>query len=190
MDKKEVEQRYNELVNGIEEWNGYDGRGKGVDVYVCKKCGEKVYTRYKDKGVTPFTIGCQKCNETMVHELTISEVEAGVMSFKVQNWVRPTLEQTLKYNEEEREGLVEHILNGGLMLEEELEKENIDEGRGILIGVKCHDNGKMEYSITNMDYDDIVSLLNMIKSAKLPERRHWNQVKETIEENIIEYENH
>ena len=38
------------------------------------------------------------------------------MGFEVHNWVRPTFEQFEKLNEFQ----VEHFLNGGLFLEEEL----------------------------------------------------------------------
>ena len=58
MDKIE---EYKELINNIESIPMYDGRNKGIDVYVCNKCGHKFYTKYKDKGVTPFVIKCRNC---------------------------------------------------------------------------------------------------------------------------------
>lgn len=121
MNKDELKQRYDELVSGIETAQMFDGRNKGVDVYVCKKCGKRFYTRYKDKGVTPFTIKCRHCEHgTMMHDQTISEQVANVMAFEVHNWVRPTFDQLLKLNE----GAQEHVLNGGLMLEDELEQKS------------------------------------------------------------------
>lgn len=120
MNKEELKQQYDELISGIETAKMFDGRNKGVDVYVCKKCGKRFYTRYKDKGVTPFTIKCRHCEHgTMMHDQTISEQVANVMAFEVHNWVRPTFEQLQKLSE----GAQEHVLNGGLMLEDELEKD-------------------------------------------------------------------
>lgn len=121
MNKEELKQQYNELVSAIETAEMFDGRNKGVDVYVCKKCGKRFYTRYKDKGVTPFTIKCRHCEHgTMTHDQTISEQVANVMAFEVHNWVRPTFEQLQKLSD----GAQEHVLNGGLMLEDELDSED------------------------------------------------------------------
>lgn len=122
MDKKELKARYDKLIAEIESAKVYDGRNKGVDVYVCKKCGSQFYTRYKDKGVTPFTIRCRReaCGATMIHKSTIYEEEARNCRLAVHNWVRPTFEQFLKLNEVAQE----HVLNGGLMLEDELDNED------------------------------------------------------------------
>lgn len=124
MDTKEMREqykaKYDGMVNTIEAARMYDGRGKGVDVYVCNECGAVYYTRYKDKGVTPFTIHCRKCKMgTMVHRNTIPEYGGKVLdlSEEIHNWVRPTFEQFLKLNE----GAKQHVLQGGLMLDEELE---------------------------------------------------------------------
>lgn len=118
MTNLELKQKYDKLVAEIESAEVYDGRGKGIDVYVCEKCGKQLYTRYKDKGVTPFTIKCRYCeNGTMEHDSTISEQGANIMGYEVHNWVRPTFEQLLQLSE----GAQEHVLNGGLMLEDELE---------------------------------------------------------------------
>lgn len=118
MEKNELKQKYDKLVAEIESAKMFDGRGKGVDVYVCEKCAKQFYTRYKDKGVTPFTIRCRRdaCAATMIHRITISEAQAKNDGLVVHNWVRPTFEQFLKLNE----GAQEHVLNGGLMLEDEL----------------------------------------------------------------------
>lgn len=123
MDKKELKKKYDELVAEIESAQMFDGRNKGVDLYQCKDCGFQFYTRYKDKGVTPFTVRCRNCDHgTAVHEKTITEQTASFMGFKVHNWVRPTFEQLLKLSD----GAIEHVLNGGLMLEDEL-KSSEDE---------------------------------------------------------------
>lgn len=120
MNKDELKQRFDELVSGIETAKMFDGRNKGVDVYVCEKCGSQFYTRYKDKGVTPFTIRCRReaCGATMIHRSTISEEEARNCRLTVHNWVRPTFEQLQTLSD----GAIEHVLNGGLILEDELEQ--------------------------------------------------------------------
>lgn len=69
---------------------------------------------YKDKGVTPFTMRCTRCGGTMYHTKTFDKktVPPYVMVF---DWYRPTLEQTLKMSD----GMIDHILNGGLILDSE-----------------------------------------------------------------------
>lgn len=122
MSKNELEKQYSKLLKEIETMRMYDGRNKGVDVYVCDKCGKTIYTRYKDKGVTPFTIACRdnECKGTMMHDRTISEMDAMLNKLTVHNWVRPTLQWLDKQRQKGKAGLVEHVLNGGLVLESEL----------------------------------------------------------------------
>lgn len=118
---KPIREEYEKMVAEIESAKIFDGRGKGVDVYCCEECGEEFYTRYADKGVTPFTILCRHCGHgTAMHVKTISEQRATIIAVlggaKIHNWVRPTFEQLCKVDK----GYVEHVLNGGLMLEDEL----------------------------------------------------------------------
>lgn len=120
MNKKQIKKRYDTLIAGVEQQRIYDGRGKGVDVYLCEKCDGIVLTRYRDKGVTPFMIRCRCCEKgLMMHKETISERQAEYIcltqGIKVKEWVRPTFDRLLKLNE----GTQEHVLNGGLILEEE-----------------------------------------------------------------------
>lgn len=132
MDKTELKKRYDKLISGIEKAQMYDGRNKGVDVYVCKKCGERFYTRYKDKGVTPFSLTCRKCKATMTHDDTIPERIANVMGFKVHNWIRPTFEQLQQLSA----GMQEHVLDGGLVLEDEhLPKSEAEQEKERIKGV-------------------------------------------------------
>lgn len=117
MNEKELKDKYNVLVENIETARIYDGRNKGVDVYVCKTCGRKIYTRYKDKGVTPFVMNCRNCGYGLAQHIeTITEDTAAIMKYEVLNWVRPTFEQLLKLDE----NYINHVLDGGLMLEDEL----------------------------------------------------------------------
>ena len=117
--KLKIRRQYKKLVASVEEMKMFDGRGKGVDVYICEKCGRKTLTRYKDKGVTPFVMQCPYCDGYTQHVDTITEQEAVMIGFteniRVQNWVRPPLWWLLKHKE-----AVDHVLNGGLVLEKEV----------------------------------------------------------------------
>lgn len=110
MTRKKIEKQYNKLVSEIEEKIMYDGRGT-VDRYICDTCGYMRHTTYKDKGVTPFVMRCPKCGGDMAHRQTFKKDTDWV---EVKNWYRPTLEQTLGMSE----GMIEYVLNGGLILEE------------------------------------------------------------------------
>lgn len=122
MSEKELKREYAKLIARINKERMYDGRDKGVDVYICRKCGAIFYTRYKDKGVTPFTILCRnkECDDIMMHEDTVSEMDAMLNKVTVHNWVRPTFEWLNKQRKKDNESVIEHILNGGLILEQEL----------------------------------------------------------------------
>ena len=122
MTEKELKRDYDALVKRVPDEKMYDGRNKGVDVYICKKCGARFYTRYKDKGVTPFTIACRNedCKELMMHEDTTSEMYAMLNKVTVHNWVRPPFEWLNKQRKKGKDSLIEHVLQGGLVLENEL----------------------------------------------------------------------
>lgn len=104
--------RYRKLLRRIENMSIYDGRGEGIDVYECYGCGHKLYTYYRDKGVTPFIICCPKCPDVMRHNKTAVTV-SGIMPIP---WVRPTFKQMLKLSPEQ----IEHVLHGGLILKTHL----------------------------------------------------------------------
>ena len=114
MNKDEITKRYNELVSEIETLRMYDGRGE-YNGYECKKCGYVTVTLYADKGVTPFVLRCPKCGGNAVHEYTSL---TRPRYSPVKRWVRPTLEQLLKMSP----ATIEHVLNGGLVFEEELKE--------------------------------------------------------------------
>lgn len=121
---------YNRIVARIEKADMYDGRNRGVDVYLCNTCGRCIYTRYKDKGVTPFTMQCRTagCPGTMTHRTTVSEEFMASKDIKVLNWVRPSWEQLEKMRRDfidgnmnmNYKGVEKHLENGGLMLEDEI----------------------------------------------------------------------
>ena len=108
--------QYKKLLRGIDEMGIYDGRGRGVDVYICDECGAQYYTRYSDKGVTPFTIACRACGHgTMLHRERMSGIPAEWVGVKVHNWVRPTFRQLLRLSS----GMQDHVIMGGLVLEDD-----------------------------------------------------------------------
>lgn len=112
MNRKELEKRYNDLVKNEESLQVYDGRGKGVDVYTCEKCCNKIYTVYVNKGVTPFCMPCPKCGGTMQHTETVPLYQ--IPSYiKIAKWICPSFKKMLKGGE----GMIDHVLNGGLVLE-------------------------------------------------------------------------
>lgn len=103
--------KYQEMIDGL-EGTVYDGRGRGIDVYRCDKCGGETCTKYVDFGVTPFVMKCSHCGGNAVHRETV----AGVLNKTVHEWVRPPYE----YYKRMSKGLREHIEQGGLVLRQEL----------------------------------------------------------------------
>lgn len=117
MNKETIKKEYDELVSSIESRRMYDGRGE-YNGYVCKNCGYITVTLYKDKGVTPFVIPCEKCGGDAVHEISSRYAPPALPGMsEVKNWVRPTFEQLMKMSQ----ATIDHVLNGGLVFEDELE---------------------------------------------------------------------
>lgn len=92
----------------------FDGRGTGVDVYICDYNPEHQFrTYYKDYGVTPYTIRCRECKHgTMRHLRTIkcpSEIYRDALADGY--WYRPGMWYFLMHRHER-----EHLLLGGLVL--------------------------------------------------------------------------
>lgn len=111
MTKKQISRKYNCLLARVENMEIYDGRNT-VDQYQCGKCHFRVFTTYKDKGVTPFAIRCPICGGSMQHNRTFSK-DTFPEDIRVLNWYRPELKHLLKMNVFE----IDHVLNGGLILE-------------------------------------------------------------------------
>ena len=111
MDKKDIKDRYENLVKRIEFEKIYDGRGL-FDLYECEDCGANKITTYRDKGITPFMIKCA-CGKYMEHTNTYKSVPNDI---NVEEWVRPTLEEAYKLDEHQ----LEYLFNGGLFLKSEL----------------------------------------------------------------------
>lgn len=116
MTQRQIIEKYSKLVAEIETMRMYDGRGE-YNGYECEKCGFVTVTLYQDKGVTPFIIRCSKCGGLARHEYTSKNPPPASPRYSpVKKWVRPTLEQLLKMSP----ATIEHVINGGLVFEEEL----------------------------------------------------------------------
>ena len=109
MKKKEIETKYQEMLDGIKSSTIYDGRGT-YDVYKCDKCGKEVLTTYADKGVTPFCIPCE-CGSNMNHIYTYKTQPKGI---EPKRFYRPPVKEMYNMNDSQ----LDHIFNEGLILEE------------------------------------------------------------------------
>lgn len=116
--KKDITKRYTKMASTIEDAKIHDGRGT-YDLYECEKCGRNKITTYAAKGVTPFIIRCS-CGGLMQHTRSFKNVPDYIRVFR---WKRPTLEQTMKLSK----GMMEHVLNGGLVLD--IDDEDLEERR-------------------------------------------------------------
>ncbi|MDH6304629.1 hypothetical protein M2459_001364 [Parabacteroides sp. PF5-5] len=111
MKNENITNRYEEMLSTIEDAKIYDGRGV-YDLYECEKCGHQQITLYEDKGVTPFMIRCE-CGDFMQHTKSFRSVPDYI---RVSKWRRPTLDQLLMLSDVS----IEHVLNGGLVLDSEI----------------------------------------------------------------------
>ena len=116
---KEDIDKYNEMVSNIESCKIFDGRGT-FDMYECNKCTNMKFTTYAVKGVTPFCMNCS-CGGTLQHTKSFKNVPSYI---NVEKWIRPTLE-TLEMLSK---GEINHVLNGGLLLESEIMEKHISKG--------------------------------------------------------------
>ena len=87
MDSKEKERIFKRLLQTIEDLPIFDGRG-AYDLYVCNKCGHKMYTAYKDKGYSLALLPCEHCKNGIMwnRERFYEKPNA-----EIRQWVRPTL---------------------------------------------------------------------------------------------------
>ena len=157
MRRKDIKARYDAMMETA-PYQGYDGRGKGIDVYVCNKCGHKFYSVYRDRGVTPFTMACEGCGKgTALHEYTVPTREFDGRTHVVHVWVRPTFEEMMTLPKSYRE----HILNGGLILLDVILEAGTIKGRMktvtknvrmMLVGIYC--DFKYRFSKPNNNIKD------------------------------------
>lgn len=114
---KQIKQYKKLLKDPKNTINVYDGTGT-VEVYICDKNPvHRLYTYYKDYGVTPFTIECKECRKNreihaMCHRKTLKCDSDKVRGRLADGyWYRPGLWYFLTHPEER-----EHLLGGGLIL--------------------------------------------------------------------------
>lgn len=111
MEKESIEKMYNNLVDVIEKIEMFENCG-GMSRYKCIKCGCKIHTVHKDKGIPYFMIKCARCGSMMYRDAFAYRMSVKDYTV-IGEWYRPSLEETFKLNESE----ISHILNGGLLLE-------------------------------------------------------------------------
>lgn len=107
-----TEFEFDEKMLELDALDVYDGRGT-FDLYVCDRCNEFKVTTYKDKGVTPFIIQCDKCKSgvgCMKHVRSFDNVKESVVYYE---WRRPTFAEF----QEMGDRMKEHVLSGGLVLD-------------------------------------------------------------------------
>lgn len=115
---KQIISSYHKLISEIEDYKIYDGRGV-FDLYECGKCGNSKFTTYAVKGVTPFCLPCG-CGGYMEHTRSFNNVPKYI---NVEKWIRPTLDEMEKLSD----GQIEHVLEGGLLLESEISDNHMSE---------------------------------------------------------------
>lgn len=115
---KRYEERYNAMLKNVNNYTLRDCRNE-IHRYACGKCGSEVLTGCKDLGVTPFSLPCKCIHSTMMHNDTYTkqQIEELEMLDEVEWWVRPTLKQLIRMPIWK----INHVLNGGLVLEKEID---------------------------------------------------------------------
>ncbi len=111
MNEKEITKKYEALLKSVAEDDFYDiDLTDRVNVYVCPK-GHMTKTKEVDAGVTPFIMGCSKCQtgaQSRMYKGVPEELEV------TREWYRPSLEETLRIAKQVPQAL-DHILQGGLL---------------------------------------------------------------------------
>jgi len=88
-----------------------------VNCYLCKSCRHVTKTRDIDPGVTPYIIECEDCGKD-AYSTFYKDIVPDQSPTK--EWFRPTMEQTLQMSE----GMIDHILQGGLDLRDIKKEES------------------------------------------------------------------
>ena len=110
MSQREITRKYNALLNDVATKDYYKlDLTNRVNCYTCQYCGTVTKTKDVDSGVTPFIIGCPKCQHECYSAFYKDTSPALQPSFE---WYRPDLKRTLKLKDAE----LEHVLNGGLLM--------------------------------------------------------------------------
>lgn len=121
MNQQEINGRYDEIDL---EW-GSDGR----NVYQCAS-GHNTLTIHESRGVTPMFMECKVCSSRSTSMMYSVSQEGTLINIRntdplpvdiTERWIRPTKEQVWELQCRSQNWMVEHILNGGLILESELQ---------------------------------------------------------------------
>lgn len=111
--KKEIKRRYIKLLEDVKTKDFYTkvDLSNRVNCYVCER-GHVTKTKDIDAGVTPFMFTCEVCGENATSTFFKDIAPEQKPTYE---WFRPTLEKTLKMTKRKsNEGMIEHILLGGL----------------------------------------------------------------------------
>lgn len=109
---RDITKAYNKLIDDVKTKEFYTevDLTNRVNCYTCD-CGHVTKTKDVDAGVTPFIFSCEKCN---------GEARSSFFNDIAQNqtptieWYRPTLKEVLKMRKKDDDGMLDHVLQGGL----------------------------------------------------------------------------
>jgi hypothetical protein len=104
MKAKQIAVRYKRML----AINGDPVDPNRINCYRCQVCQAITKTIDIDRGVIPFMHRCEFCGGT-AYSSFFDDIAPAIKP--TQEWYRPTLKQVLKMK---NEGLIEHILMGGL----------------------------------------------------------------------------
>lgn len=112
--QREVQKNYQKLMIDVQTDDYYKtDLASKVNCYSCTNCGHVTKTKDVDAGCTPMVIKCESCKagnaRSHFYEDVAPEKEV------TQEWYRPSLQETLKLRGKKSQ-LLEHVLNGGLLL--------------------------------------------------------------------------
>ena len=107
--QRQIKREYEKLLKDVITNDFYKVHlEKQINCYVCN-CGHITKTINIDSGVIPFTLSCEECGNVSRSSYFRDIVPEQSPTIE---WYRPTLKQCYKLRNEE--GMLEHILIGGL----------------------------------------------------------------------------
>ncbi len=108
MDKKQIKIKYLQLLKDVATKDFYTtiNLSNRVNCYACE-CNHVTKTRDVDAGVTPAFHSCESCGK-LAHSTFYQDIVP--MQEPTQEWYRPPLKEVLNMDE----GMLDHVLNGGL----------------------------------------------------------------------------
>jgi hypothetical protein len=104
---REVTREYNSVLKA------HDGeKSRGVNCYICTVCKQITKTIDIDPGTTPFIFECFHCGGE-AQSTFYKDIAPDLKP--VIEWYRPSLDDTFKLRRIMKEGLLDHVLMGGLL---------------------------------------------------------------------------